>query len=180
MGARDQGRIHAGVRVGRLTVIERVEPTTTRGGLAVQRWLCSCACGNRPVVRHAALLGQTLSCGCWYRETRGANRTHGKSTSAEYSRNQRAFNPARVGTVRAILFGMNATKMTKAEATETCGDTLTIQDGDPHGVSRTNRIPCECDAKHEGQHKGLGFVWVTEPYRHGAGVTRRVVSWGEL
>jgi hypothetical protein len=55
-----------GLSFGRLTVLERVENDSKRNS----RWLCSCVCGNRVVVRGYTLKtgpprsGVSQSCGC--------------------------------------------------------------------------------------------------------------------
>lgn len=58
-----------GQTFGRLTAIERVENLGRHAA-----WLCTCTCGNEAVVagRHLRS-GDTVSCGCWRRETAAAN-----------------------------------------------------------------------------------------------------------
>lgn len=53
-----------GERIGRLTVIERVESITQKNGKPVTRWLCKCDCGNTKIVRADTLGRGTNSCGC--------------------------------------------------------------------------------------------------------------------
>ena len=54
-----------GQRVGRLTVLERVENEITSSGNSVVMWRCLCDCGEEIIVRSSALLhGYTKSCGC--------------------------------------------------------------------------------------------------------------------
>lgn len=55
----------AGMRFGRLTVIERAE--NSKNGTA--RWLCKCDCGNTTIVNGNKLrTGNTTSCGCYWKE----------------------------------------------------------------------------------------------------------------
>lgn len=71
-----------GMRVGWLTVVERVE--NDKHGQA--RWLCQCACGKRTVVLGASLRrGVTRSCGCLNRElAKKRTETHGSSGDRLY------------------------------------------------------------------------------------------------
>jgi hypothetical protein len=75
-----------GRRFGRLTVVKELGKTDKR-----RRYFCRCSCGNHVAVRGDHLAGGvTLSCGCWYVDSRRlANRRHGKSPadheSAVYS-----------------------------------------------------------------------------------------------
>jgi hypothetical protein len=66
----------AGIKFGRLLAIERHH----------DKWLCRCDCGNETMVKVKQLKnGNTKSCGCLYRETRGvAQRTHGLTYAKEY------------------------------------------------------------------------------------------------
>jgi hypothetical protein len=63
---------------GRLTATGRDELT--------RKWECLCSCGGKALVKRSNLLeGKQRSCGCLYRETRGAqSRTHGMSSTPEY------------------------------------------------------------------------------------------------
>lgn len=57
-----------GKKIGRLTVIKRVEDAITEKGNRFTQWLCSCDCGNGDVVVLGSALTRkqrpTLSCGC--------------------------------------------------------------------------------------------------------------------
>ena len=56
-----------GKRFGRLVVLERAE---NKGNCTSARWKCKCDCGNYTVVGGYSLRsGNTLSCGCYWRET---------------------------------------------------------------------------------------------------------------
>ena len=69
-----------GLKVGRLTVLERAE-NNERGQA---RWLCKCECGNMATVDSYYLrTGHTKSCGCIRRESK--NKTHGKSHTKLYN-----------------------------------------------------------------------------------------------
>jgi hypothetical protein len=66
---------------GRLTVIGRTD-TIGNGGMV---WECLCECGNTTFVPTSNLNGNTLSCGCFREEVRGANiRIHGLWKTKEY------------------------------------------------------------------------------------------------
>lgn len=71
----------SGRRFARLMV---VRPLGTRWNKVY--WLCRCDCGGWNAVSTGSLKwGQTESCGCLYRDTRGATtRTHGLSHTPEY------------------------------------------------------------------------------------------------
>src|SRR5687768_5505067 len=66
---------------GRLTAVERAPSI---GRYIAYRFRCEC--GNE-VVRRADSVksGLTTSCGCYFRETRGLNRTHGQSETSLYN-----------------------------------------------------------------------------------------------
>ncbi len=68
-----------GKRFGRLTVRCRASDYVSPKGVHHVRYVCDCDCGNETIVDVNQLRrGQTSSCGCIYKETRGdANRTHG-------------------------------------------------------------------------------------------------------
>lgn len=70
-----------GLRVGRLTVIERAPNYRTIGGALTAQWLCRCECGAAVTVRGSLLRkARTKSCGCLKREMWAAQRTvHGES-----------------------------------------------------------------------------------------------------
>ena len=71
-----------GFRFGRLLVLERTPESGRRRGV---KWICQCDCGQSVVVMASQLAsGQTRSCGCLYRDTRGQNRTHAMSQTPEY------------------------------------------------------------------------------------------------
>jgi hypothetical protein len=65
------------VRFGRLIALRIVETDKSRH----LKWECVCDCGNIKVTAGTSLLqGQTLSCGCLFKEVVSANKkTHGKS-----------------------------------------------------------------------------------------------------
>lgn len=71
-----------GRRFGRLTVIERVEPSDGKK----LRWKCVCDCGGGAISYYSDLAsGHSLSCGCVQRErARAAKTTHGQSGSPEH------------------------------------------------------------------------------------------------
>lgn len=63
---RERGRDLKGKVFGRLTVIARDESGGNRGK---SRWMCTCTCGEKTVVRGSSLeKGNTRSCGCYQRE----------------------------------------------------------------------------------------------------------------
>ncbi len=80
---------------GRLTVLREVEskwysfyrkgrtrPTRQRRRF----WECLCDCGNITVVTHGALKQNTISCGCWKKESvKTQSITHGCSSTPEYT-----------------------------------------------------------------------------------------------
>lgn len=56
-----------GQKIGRLTVIKRVDDAITESGNKFTQWLCACDCGNEVVVLGSSLTRSkrpTLSCGC--------------------------------------------------------------------------------------------------------------------
>ncbi len=61
-----------GQRFGRLLVTEKTDKRIHRHVV----WECVCDCGTKCFVKSSALtLGQTQSCGCFMRESRGVSRT---------------------------------------------------------------------------------------------------------
>lgn len=74
---------HAGLRYGRLTVIER-DGSFSNGDA---KWLCQCSCGGSKRVRASHLNnGHVRSCGCLRIEvSRESSKTHGKSKTRLYS-----------------------------------------------------------------------------------------------
>lgn len=72
-----------GRKFGRLTVVSYVgRDEKTRAA----RWMCLCECGTNKIVDYWSLKsGETASCGCLYRETRGRiSLTHGRTKTPEY------------------------------------------------------------------------------------------------
>ena len=70
---RRRGGSLAGRQVGRLTVLEEVEPVGKR-----RRWRCRCRCGTERVVLDQNLRSRrTQSCGCWARERPRGPTRHG-------------------------------------------------------------------------------------------------------
>lgn len=64
-----------GQKIGRLTVIKRIENLSASDAL----WLCKCECGNEKIVSRPRLrAGYTQSCGCLYIESRTKKRPHFK------------------------------------------------------------------------------------------------------
>lgn len=53
-----------GEKIGKLTVIKRVDNIIQKNGKSVIRWLCQCECGNTKIVRGDLLGRSTNSCGC--------------------------------------------------------------------------------------------------------------------
>lgn len=73
---RERSRLEPGLRLGRLTLVERTNER--RNGAVV--WLCSCSCGSTTrVVAGSLQAGRSRSCGCGQ-----ARVTHGGSRSREY------------------------------------------------------------------------------------------------
>ncbi len=75
-----------GQRFTRLLVVAEAH-TVVYGKNPHKHYLCQCDCGNK-VVAHPSNLhrGATKSCGCWKRESAGAQtRKHGMSRSNEYA-----------------------------------------------------------------------------------------------
>ena len=71
-----------GQKYGRLLVLECVNHDKERGAYYFK---CLCDCGDTSVVREDCLkTGNTKSCGCYYRETRGVNKTHGMWNTRTY------------------------------------------------------------------------------------------------
>ena len=64
------GRLNdlTGQKIGRLTVVERIEDKITENGNRFTRWLCNCDCGNNDIIVLGSALTRkerpTLSCGC--------------------------------------------------------------------------------------------------------------------
>jgi hypothetical protein len=52
-----------GVRIGRLTVLERA-PNAIVGDTSKTRWMCLCDCGSITTVMRDDLIRKTRSCGC--------------------------------------------------------------------------------------------------------------------
>jgi len=77
---------HSGKKFGRLTVIEKAEPTLYRGTTIV-RWKCICECGNISFPHASSLVsGGSTSCGCQTIEaTKRAKITHGLRKTTEYT-----------------------------------------------------------------------------------------------
>lgn len=70
-----------GLKIGRLTVLEKTGRKTYPGGQSVSLWECQCECGNRTVVDSSNLCGKTKSCGCLVKEKVSQAATiHGYST----------------------------------------------------------------------------------------------------
>jgi hypothetical protein len=75
----------AGMKIGRLTVVERVEPPGMSHGKV--HWRCVCECGNERTLPSDSLTRRqpNKSCGCYRTEARVAhNTTHGQSDRPEY------------------------------------------------------------------------------------------------
>jgi len=68
-----------GRRFGRLTVVKELNKSGKH-----RRYFCRCLCGNHVAVRGDNLAGGvTLSCGCWYQDSRRfVNRRHGKAPAS--------------------------------------------------------------------------------------------------
>jgi hypothetical protein len=58
----------SGKRVGRLTVVRRLEDHVYPSGKPCPRWLCRCDCGNETAVLSKSLQKATQSCGCFQKE----------------------------------------------------------------------------------------------------------------
>lgn len=71
----------SGKRIGRLSVLERVDDFRSPNGKAIIAYRCKCDCGNEKILRKCHLAyGKTLSCGCLQREKLGnMRRIHGLS-----------------------------------------------------------------------------------------------------
>ena len=76
----------AGKQFGRLTVVSEANRLRKPCGVPERRWNCLCACGAETVVSQGHLTsGNTRSCGCLLKETRGLNnKTHGDTRSPEW------------------------------------------------------------------------------------------------
>ncbi len=58
-----------GLKVGKLTVIERAPDKIGKDGQKRKMWKCRCDCGNETIVRDDSLNGiHTLSCGCYQKD----------------------------------------------------------------------------------------------------------------
>lgn len=69
-----QAKDLTGLKVGRLTVLEKSDKITKSGE---SKWKCQCECGNVSYVRYSALKGGTIkSCGCAGVEKRLKNKAH--------------------------------------------------------------------------------------------------------
>ena len=75
----------AGMRFGKLEVLERVEDHVTKGGYKKVVWKCRCDCGNiKNVLADSLKSGNTKACGCESRSGLEKRTTHGKSRSRLY------------------------------------------------------------------------------------------------
>lgn len=63
-------------KIGRLTVIKRVDNIFQKNGKPVTRWLCQCECGNIKIIRADTLGRGTNSCGCLKNELNKKKRTN--------------------------------------------------------------------------------------------------------
>ncbi len=77
----------AGMKFGKLTVIELVKSECAPGKRKRRKWLCQCECGNEVIVVADNLLsGHTLSCGCLQKErARNCLLTHSSSNTRLYA-----------------------------------------------------------------------------------------------
>lgn len=75
-----------GLKVGKLTVIERAGYKADKAGKRESLWLCKCDCGNTIIVgQHALVLGGRKSCGCLRkRDYLKAQSIHGMSRTRIY------------------------------------------------------------------------------------------------
>jgi hypothetical protein len=72
-------KLMAGLRFGRLVVVEQTAERTNRGHIA---WLCRCDCGNSRVISGSTLRqGLTNSCGCISRELIKARNRRSRSSN---------------------------------------------------------------------------------------------------
>ena len=71
----------SGQKIGRLTVLKRVENKSGR-----VRWLCKCDCGNvTQATANQLITGKKVSCGCFKKEKlKYEKKTHGLSSSKTY------------------------------------------------------------------------------------------------
>lgn len=76
----------AGMKFGRLTVIESAPNTVSPSGKIRTRWICKCDCGKDCIVKTDHLrAGLTRSCGCLSEENRRTcNKTHGMAGTRIY------------------------------------------------------------------------------------------------
>lgn len=76
----------SGLKFGKLTVLERVDDYIAPSGGRHARWKCRCDCGALKEINGEALLrGQTVSCGCFARNTLSKRQvTHGQSRTRLY------------------------------------------------------------------------------------------------
>ena len=75
-----------GMRYGRLTVLEEAEPSYTKGGALLRRWVCRCDCGNIITV-HASNLtsGHSTQCKeCGIKQSSSLRVKHGLRKSRLY------------------------------------------------------------------------------------------------
>lgn len=74
-----------GIVYGRLTVLRRFECGPASKGKRT-KWVCKCECGSEAVATgHELASGDTLSCGCFQRESTGnRNRRHGMVRTPTY------------------------------------------------------------------------------------------------
>lgn len=64
-----------GRKIGRLTVVKRVDDTFDKSGRRYVTWECICDCGNVTYTTTNNLRGKTTSCGCYLKEVAG-QQTH--------------------------------------------------------------------------------------------------------
>lgn len=73
-------------KIGRLTIIKRVNDSISPCGTHHIMYLCKCDCGNEKVIRKANLLnGKTVSCGCYHIEK---STIHGMKNTRLYNIHQ--------------------------------------------------------------------------------------------
>lgn len=83
---RGYGVDRAGVRYGRLVVLDRAPDFKRSNGKGIPAWRCRCDCGNDSIVRAEKLAsGRTQSCGCFRQEVaRDKCTVHGLKGTPEY------------------------------------------------------------------------------------------------
>ncbi len=82
-------QVKAGVRYGRLTIVNEAERYRSPGGHLERRVVCECDCGNtRTLLLGSIRSGRTTSCGCLANDGTAArnrrNATHGMSQSPTF------------------------------------------------------------------------------------------------